>query len=81
MKHSQETDFSNRRKTELLAPGLVTGGERLQANAGNHIPDIIFGLCNGKVKPFLWRGEKNYSGAKQEINRNGEQKTAKCVCV
>lgn len=53
MKHSQETDFSNRRKTELLAPGLVTGGERLQANAGNHIPDIIFGLCNGKVKPFL----------------------------
>jgi hypothetical protein len=28
---------------ELLAPGLVTGGERLKANAGNRIPNIIFG--------------------------------------
>jgi hypothetical protein len=36
----------------------VTVGERLQANVGNSIPDIIFGLCNGKVETFLTKGEK-----------------------
>jgi hypothetical protein len=63
-----------------MTPGLLTGGESLKANAGNRIPDIIFGLCSEKVKPFL-EGGKNYSGVKQEINRSGEQKTAKCVYV
>jgi hypothetical protein len=32
-------------------------------------------------KTFLKKGGKNYSGVKQEINRIGEQKTAKCVYV
>ena len=30
---------------------------------------------------FLTKGGKNYSSAKQEINRSGEQNTAKCVFV
>jgi hypothetical protein len=43
---------------ELLAPGLVTGGKRLKANAGNRIPNKIFGLFGRKVNPFLRRGKK-----------------------
>jgi hypothetical protein len=42
----------------LLAPGLVIGGESLKVNARNRIPDIIFSLCSGKVKPFIRKGEK-----------------------
>lgn len=64
---------------EFLAPGLVTGGERSKANAGNRIPGIIFGLCSGKVKPFLRRGEKMTVVLNKKLT--GEQKTAKCICV
>jgi hypothetical protein len=42
---------------DLIAPGFVTGGERVKAIAGSRIPNISFDLYNGKVN-FLTEGEK-----------------------
>jgi len=79
MKHAQETDFPSRLKHGTFSTWLSDRWREIKGECRESHSRHNVWFVQLESKTFLTKQGKNYSGAKQEINGIGEQKTAKCV--